>query len=127
MPDFQGRKDFPEVADDKINIGGLRDGGFLVQRNIYSPKEEPVLQDKMLVTPEEMLKDIFSMIAGCAEEDAELEKSEVARVNALVDDYMAKKGFDLCQKCGGEMSKCKGHDDLEKGIIESIDSFFSKD
>ena len=51
MPDFQGRKDFPEVADDKINIGDLRDGGFLVQRDIYSPKEKPFLQDSMMITP----------------------------------------------------------------------------
>ena len=116
MPDFQGRKDFPEVADDKINIGDLRDGGFLVQRDIYSPKEKPVLQDRMRITPEELLKDIFSMIADSAKEAKKLEKAQIDQVNSLVDDYYSQK------RAKSKLNE-QSWKDLEKGIINSIDTF----
>lgn len=48
MPDFKGRKDFPEVADEKIRIGNYGGTGLLAVSNIYSPKEEPFLRDRIL-------------------------------------------------------------------------------
>ena len=41
MPDHQGRQDFPEVNDEKINIGNFKEWSRLGQADIYSPKEEP--------------------------------------------------------------------------------------
>jgi len=48
MPDFKGRKDFPEVADDKIKIGDYSGMNRLSIVDIYSPKEEPELRDQIM-------------------------------------------------------------------------------
>ena len=48
MPDFKGRKDFPEVADDKIKIGDYSGMNRLSVVDIYSPKEEPELRDQIM-------------------------------------------------------------------------------
>ena len=50
MPDFKGRKDFPEVADDKIKIGDYSGVNRLSVTDIYTPKEEPALLDKVIET-----------------------------------------------------------------------------
>jgi len=50
MPDFKGRKDFPEVADDKIRIGDYSGVNRLAVVDIYTPKEEPGLLDKVIET-----------------------------------------------------------------------------
>jgi len=50
MPDFKGRKDFPEVADDKIKIGDYRGSNRMAVVNIYTPKEEPELLDRVMET-----------------------------------------------------------------------------
>ena len=50
MPDFKGRKDFPEVADDKIKIGDYSGSSRMSVVDIYSPKEEPGLLDKVMAT-----------------------------------------------------------------------------
>ena len=50
MPDFKGRKDFPEVADDKIRIGDYRGGNRLSVVDIYTPKEDPALLDRVIET-----------------------------------------------------------------------------
>ncbi|MAH51755.1 hypothetical protein CMI37_38415 [Candidatus Pacearchaeota archaeon] len=48
MPDFKGRKDFPEVADAKIKIGDYSGSNRLSVTDIYSPKAEPELRDQMM-------------------------------------------------------------------------------
>ena len=48
MPDFKGRKDFPEVADDKIKIGDYSGSNRLSVTDIYSPKAEPELRDQII-------------------------------------------------------------------------------
>ncbi len=48
MPDFKGRKDFPEVADAKIKIGDYSGTNRLAVTDIYSPKSEPTLRDQMI-------------------------------------------------------------------------------
>ena len=48
MPDFKGRKDFPEVADDKIKIGDYSGSNRMAVVNIYTPKEEPALLDRVM-------------------------------------------------------------------------------
>ena len=50
MPDFKGRKDFPEVADDKIKIGDYSGVNRLAVVDIYTPKEEPGLLDRVIET-----------------------------------------------------------------------------
>ena len=48
MPDFKGRKDFPEVPDDKIKIGDYSGVNRLAVTDIYSPKAEPGLKDQIM-------------------------------------------------------------------------------
>ena len=48
MPDFKGRKDFPEVADAKIKIGDYSGNNRLAVTDIYSPKPEPELRDQIM-------------------------------------------------------------------------------
>jgi len=48
MPDFKGRKDFPEVADEKIKIGDYSGTNRLAITDIYSPKGEPELRDQIM-------------------------------------------------------------------------------
>ena len=48
MTDFKGRKDFPEVADNKIKIGDYSGMNRLSVVDIYSPKEEPELRDQIM-------------------------------------------------------------------------------
>jgi len=48
MPDFKGRKDFPEVADAKIKIGDYSGTNRLSVTDIYSPKAEPELRDQIM-------------------------------------------------------------------------------
>ena len=48
MPDFKGRKDFPEVADAKIKIGDYSGSNRLAVTDIYSPKSEPELRDQIM-------------------------------------------------------------------------------
>ena len=50
MPDFKGRKDFPEVADDKIKIGDYSGTNRETVTDIYSPKGEPALLDRVIET-----------------------------------------------------------------------------
>ena len=50
MPDFKGRKDFPEVADDKIKIGDYSGTNMVTVTDIYSPKGEPALLDRVIET-----------------------------------------------------------------------------
>ena len=50
MPDFKGRKDFPEVADAKIKIGDYSGANRMAVVDIYTPKEEPGLLDKVMET-----------------------------------------------------------------------------
>ena len=62
MPDHQGRQDFPEVADEKINIGSFNEWAPLGVSDIYSPKEEPKLRDQVMLDQAAMLKEIVTMI-----------------------------------------------------------------
>ena len=62
MPDHQGRQDFPEVADEKINIGNFKEWSPLGQADIYSPKEEPKLRDQVMLDQEQMLKELCTLI-----------------------------------------------------------------
>ena len=48
MPDFKGRKDFPEVADEKIKIGVYSGINRVTVTDIYSPKGEPGLLDQVI-------------------------------------------------------------------------------
>ena len=48
MPDFKGRKDFPEVDDKKIKIGDYNGINRLSVIDIFSPKEKPELRDQMM-------------------------------------------------------------------------------
>jgi hypothetical protein len=48
MSDFKGRKDFPEVADNKIKIGDYSGTNRLSVTDIYSPKAEPELRDQIM-------------------------------------------------------------------------------
>ena len=48
MPDFKGRKDFPEVDDKKIKIGDYSGTNRLSVIDIFSPKEKPELRDQMI-------------------------------------------------------------------------------
>ena len=48
MPDFKGRKDFPEVDDKKIKIGDYSGTNRLSVVDIFSPKEKPELRDQMI-------------------------------------------------------------------------------
>jgi len=48
MPDFKGRKDFPEVDDKKIKIGDYSGVNRLSVVDIFSPKEKPELRDQMI-------------------------------------------------------------------------------
>jgi|TARA_R110000744_G_scaffold153184_1_gene267537 hypothetical protein len=50
MPDFKGRKDFPEVADDKIKIGDYSGASRVTVVDIYSPKGDPELLDRVIET-----------------------------------------------------------------------------
>ena len=50
MQDFKGRKDFPEVADDKIKIGDYSGTNRVTVTDIYSPKGEPALLDRVIET-----------------------------------------------------------------------------
>ena len=50
MPDFKGRKDFPEVADEKIKIGDYSGTNRVTVTDIYSPKGEPALLDRVIET-----------------------------------------------------------------------------
>ena len=70
----------------------------------------------MMITPEELLKDIFSMIAESSKEAKKLEKAQVDEVNSLVDDYYSQK------RAKNELNE-QSWKDLEKGIINSIDTF----
>jgi len=62
MPDHQGRQDFPEVADEKINIGSFNEWAPLGVSDIYSPKEEPKLRDQVMLDQAAMLKEICTLI-----------------------------------------------------------------
>ena len=70
MPDHQGRQDFPEVNDEKINIGNFKEWSRLGQADIYSPKEEPKLRDQIMLDQEQMLKELVSMIEGLGKKSA---------------------------------------------------------
>ena len=48
MPDFKGRKDFPEVADEKIKIGDYSGINRVTVTDIYSRKGEPGLLDQVI-------------------------------------------------------------------------------
>jgi len=68
MPGFN-RPDFPEVPDNKINIGDHRDGGPLRVTDLYqeigSLSNEPVLHDQILtpsIVPETMEQKIANAI-----------------------------------------------------------------
>ena len=61
MPDHQGRQDFPEVADEKINIGSFNEWAPLGVSDIYSPKEEPRLRDQVMLDQAAMLKEIVTV------------------------------------------------------------------
>ena len=50
MPDFKGRPDFPEVPDDKIRIGDYSGTNRGTVTDIYSPKGEPQLLDRVIET-----------------------------------------------------------------------------
>ena len=50
MPDFKGRKDFPEVADEKIRIGDYSGINRVTVTDIYSPKADPKLLDQVIET-----------------------------------------------------------------------------
>jgi len=70
MPDHQGRQDFPEVADEKINIGSFNEWAPLGVSDIYSPKEEPKLRDQVLLDQGAMLKEICTLIESFGKKPA---------------------------------------------------------
>ena len=70
MPDHQGRQDFPEVADEKINIGGFNEWAPLGVSDIYSPKEEPKLRDQVLLDQAAILKEICTLIESFGKKTA---------------------------------------------------------
>ena len=91
MSDFKGRKDFPEVADDKIKIGDYSGVNRLSVVDIYSPKAEPELRDQMIepVKGETNKYDspILSQQPVIVLSDVE---SEEATLMKAIDGYVAK-------------------------------------
>ena len=93
MPDFKGRKDFPEVADDKIKIGDYSGMNRLSIVDIYSPKEEPVLRDQMM----ESVDDCNNYDSPILSHQPVIVLSDTAAEEALIkaiDGYVGKQGYD---------------------------------
>ena len=92
MPDFKGRKDFPEVADAKIKIGDYSGSNRLAVTDIYSPKSEPELRDQIMEPVKGKTNNYDSPILSqqpvivLSDMDA-----EAALMNAI-DGYVAKQG-----------------------------------
>jgi len=96
MPDFKGRKDFPEVADDKIKIGDYSGMNRLSIVDIYSPKEEPELRDQIMEPVKGKSNNYDSPILSqqpviVLSDDA----SEEAFLINAIDGYVAKQGQDI--------------------------------
>jgi len=93
MPDFKGRKDFPEVADNKIKIGDYSGMNRLSVVDIYSPKEEPELRDQIMEPVKGASNNYDSPILSqqpviVLSDDA----SEEAFLINAIDGYVAKQG-----------------------------------
>jgi len=93
MTDFKGRKDFPEVADNKIKIGDYSGMNRLSVVDIYSPKEEPELRDQIMEPVKGASNNYDSPILSqqpviVLSDDA----SEEAFLINAINGYMAKQG-----------------------------------
>lgn len=101
MPDFKGRKDFPEVADEKIKIGDYSGSNRLAITDIYSPKGEPELRDQIMepVKGESNNYDspILSQQPVIVLSDDE---SEEATLIKAINGYMGKEGEDYHEEYG---------------------------
>lgn len=93
MPDHQGRQDFPEVADEKINIGSFNEWAPLGVSDIYSPKEEPKLRDQVMLDQAAMLKEICTLIESFGKKPT---------ANKVEDPY---KGTSIKKATGWNMDK----------------------
>lgn len=93
MPDFKGRKDFPEVPDDKIKIGDYSGVNRLTVVDIYSPKGEPTLRDQMM----EPLDDYNNYDSPILSHQPVIVLSDTQAEEALInaiDGYVAKQDYD---------------------------------
>jgi len=93
MPDFKGRKDFPEVPDDKIKIGDYSGVNRLTVVDIYSPKGEPTLRDQMM----EPLDDYNNYDSPILSHQPVIVLSDIQSEEALIkaiDGYIAKQDYD---------------------------------
>ena len=92
MPDFKGRKDFPEVDDKKIKIGDYSGTNRLSVVDIYSPKGEPELRDQMMESvkgkPNNYDSPILSQQPTIVLSDVE---SEEASLIKAIDGYVGKQ------------------------------------
>ena len=138
MPDHQGRQDFPEVADENINIGNFNEWAPLGVSDIYSPKEEPKLRDQVMLDQAAMLKEIVSMIESFSGKKADTKVEDPYKGSSIKkaagggeDAYYqpsSKKERETGQaSMSGEKSEVKKNYDekevLEKAIVKSIDTF----
>ena len=140
MPDHQGRQDFPEVADEKINIGNFKEWSPLGQADIYSPKEEPKLRDQVMLDQEQMLKELCTLIESFNGKKADKKVEDPYKGSSIKKaagwtmdkqnpsgEKSEKSGFEMCAKCGDKGNGiekggvCKAC--TMKSVVKSIDNY----
>ena len=92
MPDFKGRKDFPEVADNKIKIGDYSGSNRLAVTDIYSPKSEPELRDQMMEPVKGKTNNYDSPVLSQQPVIVLSDMGAEAALMNAIDGYVAKQG-----------------------------------
>jgi len=92
MPDFKGRKDFPEVADNKIKIGDYSGSNRLAVTDIYSPKSEPELRDQMMEPVKGKTNNYDSPVLSQQPVIVLSDMEAEAALMDAIDGYVAKQG-----------------------------------
>ena len=92
MPDFKGRKDFPEVADAKIKIGDYSGSNRLAVTDIYSPKSEPELRDQIMEPVKGKTNNYDSPILSQQPVIVLSDMDAEAALMDAIDGYVAKQG-----------------------------------
>jgi len=92
MPDFKGRKDFPEVADAKIKIGDYSGTNRLSVTDIYSPKAEPELRDQIMEPVKGKTNNYDSPILSQQPVIVLSDMNAEAALMNAIDGYVAKQG-----------------------------------
>ena len=92
MPDFKGRKDFPEVADAKIKIGDYSGTNRLSVTDIYSPKAEPELRDQMMEPVKGKTNNYDSPVLSQQPVIVLSDMGAEAALMNAIDGYVAKQG-----------------------------------